>query len=278
MEPQRLTNEQYLGEDFPLRLYNQMVPGPVALHWHEFYELCYVYGGAGSHTVNGRTVPLSEGSLFLLTPADFHSVSPSPDRPLQLYNAVFGEQLLSDELRPLLFRDYAGGTVTVAEDAREAVAEEFRLLQAELSGRQPGYRLMARGALERILLMLARLRSLEEGSGSGREEAPQPEHIRRALVFIHHRFREPLSLRDAAAQAGLAPNYFSECFRKAAGVPFQQYLQELRLSFACSLLRGSPLPVTDICYASGFRTLSHFERAYKRKYGHSPREARMAGK
>jgi AraC-like DNA-binding protein len=82
-------------------------------------------------------------------------------------------------------------------------------------------------------------------------------------------------LEDASKQARLAPNYFSDVFRRATGISFQHYLQELRISFARSLLRASSLPVTDICYASGFRTLTHFERVFKQKYGLTPRAYRQ---
>jgi transcriptional regulator GlxA family with amidase domain len=51
---------------------------------------------------------------------------------------------------------------------------------------------------------------------------------------------------------------------------------DLRLEFARSLLRASPLPVSEVCYVSGFNTLTHFEKMYKRKFGHSPRASRSA--
>jgi AraC-like DNA-binding protein len=87
---------------------------------------------------------------------------------------------------------------------------------------------------------------------------------------LHNHYREPVTLQAAAEQVALSPNYFSECFRSATGVTFQRYLQSLRLRFAKSILSVSALPVTDICYASGFQTLSNFERAFKREFGHSP--------
>jgi YesN/AraC family two-component response regulator len=58
---------------------------------------------------------------------------------------------------------------------------------------------------------------------------------------MQHHFRENLSLQDVARQVQLAPNYFSECFRKSVGVSYQYYLQELRISFARTLLRASAL-------------------------------------
>ena len=52
----------------------------------------------------------------------------------------------------------------------------------------------------------------------------------------------------------------------------------LRARFADSLLRATDMSVTDVCHASGFSDLSHFERAFKGRYGMSPsawrREAR----
>jgi AraC-like DNA-binding protein len=54
-------------------------------------------------------------------------------------------------------------------------------------------------------------------------------------------------------------------------VPFQSYIQELRLSFAKSLLGSAHISVTEACHAAGFNTLTHFEKAFKRKYGKTPR-------
>jgi AraC-like DNA-binding protein len=68
----------------------------------------------------------------------------------------------------------------------------------------------------------------------------------------------------------LSANYFSECFHRVVGTPFQTYLADTRLEFAKALLGVSQLSVTEVCYASGFNTLAHFERMFKRKYGHTP--------
>jgi AraC-like DNA-binding protein len=73
-----------------------------------------------------------------------------------------------------------------------------------------------------------------------------------------------------ADEARLSPNYFSQLFHEFVGITFQEHLQVLRARFAGSLLRATEMSVTDICHASGFRALSHFERAFKAQYGMSP--------
>ncbi|ASS65394.1 MULTISPECIES: AraC family transcriptional regulator [unclassified Paenibacillus] len=131
-----------------------------------------------------------------------------------------------------------------------------------------------RNLLGCLLLMLCRD---GEAAVSG-EAAVAPLHpsIQQALFFLQHHFREPLTLSEAAKAASLSPNYFSECFRQQLGVGFQQHLLDLRLGFSRSLLQASSLPVSEICYASGFNTLTHFEKMFKRKYGHPPSRCRRS--
>ena len=95
--------------------------------------------------------------------------------------------------------------------------------------------------------------------------------IRKALTYLHHHFSEPLTLEVVAKDANMSAGYLTESFRKSTGTSFQTHLQLLRLRFAQSLLQASDLPITDICFASGFWTLSHFERVFKERFGQTPR-------
>jgi AraC-like DNA-binding protein len=127
-----------------------------------------------------------------------------------------------------------------------------------------------RGSLERILIDAVRYTSTRDSLGDLRQGDPQRK-IRRALTYLHHHFRDPVTLAEVACQAHLSPHYFSSCFHEATGASFQRYLCDLRLRFARSLLAVSSASVTDLCLASGFSTLSNFERAFKTCYGCSPR-------
>jgi YesN/AraC family two-component response regulator len=96
------------------------------------------------------------------------------------------------------------------------------------------------------------------------------QKLHKSLIYIHHHFRERLTLQQVAQQLPLSANYFSECFSRAYGISFQKYLQELRLQFAFSLLSSASLSITEVCYAAGFNNLSHFERIFKQKFGQLP--------
>jgi AraC-like DNA-binding protein/mannose-6-phosphate isomerase-like protein (cupin superfamily) len=276
-EPKRLTNEHFLGQELLLQMYPQVINKHIEMHWHEFYELCFILRGRGTNVVNGYPVPLQPGSLFLLTPADFHEIfleSGSP--PMELYNVIFSEELLDEKLRDLLMAERSVSSTIVPAAEIATVENGYKLIESELRLRHTGQHILVKGALERIVIgWLRGLETMEPVApdsarvGEGQPSAP----LQKGLNYIRHHFREPLMLEDAAKQARLAPNYFSDVFRRTTGISFQHYLQELRISFARSLLRASSLP--DICYASGFRTMTHFERVFKQKYGLTPRAYRQ---
>jgi AraC-like DNA-binding protein len=79
------------------------------------------------------------------------------------------------------------------------------------------------------------------------------------------------------ARAALAsPAHFSRAFAAAFGIPPGRYLQERRITRAAFLLRETPLPVTEIALAVGFRSLGTFSSTFSRLMGISPRAYRRS--
>ncbi|GEM_PF-379198 len=272
--PRRLTNSTQMPPAASFAVFHQILQRHVTLHWHEFYELAFTIAGEGSHIVNGLRRPLTPGSMFLLTPVDFHEIIPSPGTTLEMFNAILSEKVLEPELYRLLFaspRDYARGVVVTEP---HVMAGNYRRLMAEYSSQQSGFELAVRAILECIFVDFVRSWQPETAVTGGAHTSPQQEELHDALVFIHHHFREPVMLKDVAMHVGLSPNYFSECFHRMSGASFQSYLQDLRLRFAMSLLVASDMSVTDVCHSSGFNTIAHFERAFKKKYGKPPGSCR----
>ncbi|MBM7563854.1 helix-turn-helix domain-containing protein [Paenibacillus sacheonensis] len=277
--PERLTNDSYMTQSSPVRLFKQRLDGHIDTHWHEFYEMGFVVAGSGTHVLNGVPLRIGRGDAFLLTPADFHSLEPDPGDSLQLYDLIFGGHFIREPLQELLFAHGTHHTAGYGPEETAAAEREFELIWEESENWQAGSGMLVQGSVERLLIQLSRGSRESRAEASGRLAENQPIQpiqpaVRKALIYIQHHFRETMALEEAAGSCGLSPNYFSECFRKGTGVTFQAYVQELRLQFAKSLLKTTRLPVTEICFASGFNTLPHFERAFKKRFGTTPREHR----
>ena len=98
--------------------------------------------------------------------------------------------------------------------------------------------------------------------------------IWKARNFIHEHYGEGLSLGRVAKAANTSANYLSEKFKETTGINFVRYVARTRYEKAAALLREADLRVSEIAFATGFQSLSQFNRVFKKFSGKSPTEYR----
>jgi AraC-like DNA-binding protein len=100
--------------------------------------------------------------------------------------------------------------------------------------------------------------------------------VRRAREFVEREFRDPsLALGEAAGHAGLSPAHFSHVFRQTTGTSFTRFVQARRVAEAKKQLAETRKSITDICFACGFNSLTHFNRVFRAFECHCPRQYRQ---
>ena len=114
-------------------------------------------------------------------------------------------------------------------------------------------------------------------SRQGRDGA-ESARIWKARNFIDQHAGEELSLTKVAKAAETSANYLSEKFKEATGINFVKYVARTRYEKAATLLREADLRVSEIAFASGFQSLSQFNRVFKKFSGKSPTEYRTAAR
>ncbi|BET67931.1 hypothetical protein ASA1KI_28490 [Opitutales bacterium ASA1] len=100
--------------------------------------------------------------------------------------------------------------------------------------------------------------------------------VRRACDYAHANFVHEMPMRDVAAVCGVSVPHLCRVFHQATGLRFRDYLGRLRVAHARELLLGTDRPITEIAFASGFQTLSQFNRVYRKVHGCAPRETRRS--
>lgn len=98
----------------------------------------------------------------------------------------------------------------------------------------------------------------------------EPASIARARQFIHDHQTDDLSLAEVARAVNTSTFYFCKLFKKTTGLNFTEYLSQLRIEKAKNLLLNPNLRVSEIAFETGFQSLSHFNRVFKRIAGQSP--------
>lgn len=246
------------------------------MHWHEFYEIAYVATGSGTHRTNGRSMSIGPGMVVGMTPADFHEIEPDAGDALELIDVIFAAEQLDDDVQELLLSAPWPLHLSFAAAGDALLLDDLhRLCDEQRIETRPGSAAASRATLQRVLIDLVRAAGVPDAVRDGRAD---DDVLRRSLLYLHHRFRQPVALADVAAQANMSPNHFSGRFRALTGKSFVRYRLELRLQFARALLSVSDLPITEVCYAAGFNTLSHFERAFRSRWGSTPRAVRAGGR
>ncbi len=115
------------------------------------------------------------------------------------------------------------------------------------------------------------------GAPEARPEPADSAAMLRAIELMHRRAGEPLSLRELADAAYASPYHFLRTFRGVTGLSPGRFLTAIRLKRAVRLLLTTDLPVTDVCYESGYRSLGTFTRRFTETIGVAPGRLRLAG-
>jgi len=97
-----------------------------------------------------------------------------------------------------------------------------------------------------------------------------------ACRYVLAHFQENINRDRMAEMVNLSPGYFSNLFRAEVGMSFSDYLIQVRIENAKSLLRRFELSVEAISKRCGFNSLAHFSRTFKDRCGLSPLKYRKS--
>jgi AraC family transcriptional regulator len=147
-------------------------------------------------------------------------------------------------------------------------------LLREIAQARPGGRLAAEALAQELVAHLIAAHSnlaVDPGRGS---HAMAPSRLKRVQEFMRANLAKELSLQDIADAAGISVFHFARGFKYATGEPPHQYLTELRLAKARTLLHNPGLSIGEVARAVGF-THSHFTALFARRMGMTPTRFRQ---
>jgi len=98
----------------------------------------------------------------------------------------------------------------------------------------------------------------------------EPLMIRRAKAYIGGHHADPIGLDEVANAIHVSTFYFCKMFKKATGMTSTDYLGRVRVERAKNLLLNPHLRISEIAYAVGFQSLTHFNRVFQELTGESP--------
>ncbi|MEP4079538.1 AraC family transcriptional regulator [Haloferula sp.] len=275
------------------------------LHRHEYIEMMFVCRGNLTNRFVDSEISLKPGDLVVLKPYVNHVLELGKDKkPILAFCCSFLPEVVDSGIRSLdeaahahpghrhLFtpflslvkEDVSAVRLKLSKPDREEVAIQLEELRALSQDPDASACAQIRCRFLSLLAFLSdHCESLSQPSaqiqaGSAAPAARFRPKLQKTLNYIHNHADEPLVLKDMASMCGTSPTYFCQLFKHETGMTFLQYLNDLRIQNACSLLRESGDNIAEICYRSGFNDYSHFSRLFKKHVGVSAAEFRKTAR
>lgn len=250
-------------------------------HVHPEYELILVLHGAGYRIVGDNISRLGAGDLVLVGPGLPHiwQDEPGPGGKASVHFILiqFEERALIEGLlrfpamepvRRLLHRAAQGLHVVGA--TRNKVTALMKHM-TEVKGME---RVLHFFQILTVMAASDDCRPIASPGFASNTSLYDQERMDRVFQFLNREIAQEVRLSKAAEIVHLSEGAFSRFFREHTGKTFPQFVNELRIGKACSLLMEGDLNITEVAYECGFTNLSNFNRQFLRLKGLSPRDFR----
>lgn len=99
------------------------------------------------------------------------------------------------------------------------------------------------------------------------------DKMQKAITYIQQHYQENITLEDLAGQTYLSSTYLSRLFTKQLGLPFTEYVTQVRLAHAVDLMHGSDT-LTEIAGKTGFPGSNAMICAFRKEWHITPGEYR----
>lgn len=105
-------------------------------------------------------------------------------------------------------------------------------------------------------------------------ELKASDRFGKVTEYIMRNFDKEITLPEVASIANMAVTTFCNFFKDHFRVTFVEYLNTVRIGYACKLLADDDHNIVEIAYESGFKNLANFNRQFKRFKNMTPTEYR----
>ena len=237
-------------------------------HYNDVYVIAVFFQGGGVCNMEGTPHALEPGTIMVLPSEDIRCFRFRQNGCHERISLYFTGSILSGlaDAMPVwsLFAPHSQKRYTpehydpntvqpLLEKLRELLLREDPLKEAKIH-----------------LLILELMFALFD-AGQVDERSVQNEQIGEICRYIRSHLTQELSYESLQERFLVSRYQLTEVFRRSTGMPLTEYIIHKRLTEAASRIREG-MPIEQAAEQAGFCTYSHFYKAFKKRYGVSPRQ------
>jgi len=101
------------------------------------------------------------------------------------------------------------------------------------------------------------------------------ERMNEVFDYVLKNFKNDINLSEIASKTRFSEAAFCRYFKLRTQKTFVEFVNEIRIEYACKLLAEHDLNILEICYESGFKNLSNFNPQFRKFTNNNPKTYRQ---
>lgn len=252
-------------------------------HYHNNFEISFITEGMGKRIVADSIEEFQPGDLVFIGSNLPH-----------VWVAEREHRLLSERALEMVFLQFSANIFF----PQMLALPEFKNIRRALELSERGIQIVGQtlNEVSEIMLQLPYLKGFDRmnnffrlmdiiGRSNSNISLASEEYMRkrfttgnRRIAILHdylmNHYREEIDLKKLADLVSMAEGSLCRFFKMNVGASIFEYLNRIKVDFACKLLMDPDIGIMDVCLDSGFNNVSHFNKQFRENTGVTPTEYR----
>ncbi|MBR1731315.1 MAG: helix-turn-helix transcriptional regulator [Ruminococcus sp.] len=275
------------SRDFPYAVYKGILPKlfeSFPLHWHDEMEIIYVTYGRINVFIERSEYVVDRNEIVFVPPQTIHSIKQHNDEYAVYFTFLFRFSLLEGSGDDICVSKYLEPIYSRRMKMPKYIDSESPLAEKVVPVLDSLIMCSPRFASDSELLIKAKIFEIMYYIKNNCTVADKDDEntghlydlLKESLLYLEDNYADHITVSEAAAMSNFSASYFSKLFRELTGSSFTQYLKNYRLERATEKIREGNARISDIAISCGFENLSYFTRAFRVKYGVTPKKYQSA--
>jgi len=253
-------------------------------HIHPYSEILIITEGSIFFQAERKIFEMQKGDLVLIAPCLVHDISVPRNAEkniIHFHRNLFERYIIQQKEKNNILNISNNGYYIYRR--KSGIKEIDDILKYAMQRLPQWYRCPDRSLAkqntaaflgELILLLFQFRRHLPHKHFPNNEMNKFDSIIWEILQYIEQNVTKSIDLQFIASQFDFEYSAISRYFKKKTGYCFKDYLNNLRVQMAETLISTSDAPLTEIAFSCGFNSQSYFIEVFRKHKGMSPGEYR----
>ncbi len=267
----------YLHDNFKIFHLTDTASREFNYHYHDFHKILILLSGDVTYSIEGRSYELNPYDIVFVNAGEVHKPTIHSNAPYERIIIYVSTDFLAQykkentDLNTCFQKAHAeqSHVLRIKGFTNSRINQCVKRLETALHDKDFASELYQELLFLEFMIELNRAALSDAISYISNTAANKT--ILAIIEYLNANLTEDISIDALAERFFLSRYYLMHAFKEETGYTVGNYLTAKRLILAKELI-ATGKPITEVCYACGYKNYSTFSRAYKKQFGKAPRE------